>query len=188
VSAPRIGALGVAITKGDLYTVDASGNLVRVPAGSNGQVLVADNTLPNGFGWLNPLASTFAPIDYGNSFDNLRTRSVAGAASFTHTLIVPQDFASFVALYVRFLPQGTNAGRTLTVATNYALPGQNDLTNVGAAAVLYDAVGSQVTDVDISASVPGLAANQVVGVTITNTNGPTISLFGSVLVYRRKAV
>lgn len=188
MSAPRIGATGVATTKGDLYVVNASGDLERVTVGATGQVLYADAALPLGLGWLNPLASVFDPIDYSGDFDNYRMRTIGGGgAAFNHTAYVPADFASLVSFSVRFLPQGTTAGRTLTVATHYALPGENDLTHTGAAAVLYDAVGSRVTDVDIAAAVPALAANQVVGVRITNTNGPAISVFGTVMVYRRKA-
>lgn len=53
MATPRVGALGVATTKGDLYVVDNNGNLERIPVGTDGQVLVADSTNPLGVQWKN---------------------------------------------------------------------------------------------------------------------------------------
>lgn len=60
MAAPRTGSLGVATTVGDLYVVDANGDLERVPVGVDGQVLVADSTAVGpsgpiiGVTWKNP--------------------------------------------------------------------------------------------------------------------------------------
>lgn len=60
MAAPRTGSLGVATTVGDLYVVDANGDLERVPVGVDGQVFVADSTAVGpsgpiiGVKWENP--------------------------------------------------------------------------------------------------------------------------------------
>lgn len=55
MATPRVGALGVATTKGDLYVVDVNGELERLPVGTDGQVPVADSTDPNlGIVWSSP--------------------------------------------------------------------------------------------------------------------------------------
>jgi len=43
MAAPRTGPLAVGLTKGDLYGVDANGNLERLPVGADGAALVADS-------------------------------------------------------------------------------------------------------------------------------------------------
>jgi hypothetical protein len=58
MATPRVGALGVGTTKGDLYVVDTNGELERLPVGLDGQVLFSDSTDPTlGVKWADP---TFA--------------------------------------------------------------------------------------------------------------------------------
>ena len=42
------------LVKGDILAVNASGNLVRVAVGTNGQVLTADSTQASGVKWATP--------------------------------------------------------------------------------------------------------------------------------------
>jgi hypothetical protein len=54
MAAPRTGSLGVATTQGDLYGIDANGDLERLPVGADDQVLVADAAAALGFSWQDP--------------------------------------------------------------------------------------------------------------------------------------
>lgn len=53
MATPRAGATGVGATKGDLYVVDANGNLERVPVAADGQYLTADSTSALGVSYKN---------------------------------------------------------------------------------------------------------------------------------------
>lgn len=46
--------LSIGLMKGDLLVYRGEGDLVRLPVGSNGQVLTADDTAPLGIKWATP--------------------------------------------------------------------------------------------------------------------------------------
>lgn len=83
---PKIGPFGIATTKGDLYVVDANGDLERLPVGTTGQALVADPTAALGVKWstnapYSPAKQTdVLPIPYGINIG-------AGAARADQTLL-----------------------------------------------------------------------------------------------------
>lgn len=62
---PRVGALGIATAKGDLYSLDANGRLERLPVGADGSTLVADSSTDTGLKWI-PGPTVAARIPYEN--------------------------------------------------------------------------------------------------------------------------
>jgi hypothetical protein len=69
-------------TQGDLISINGSGTLARLGVGSNGTLLVADNTQPIGFRWTTNINIA------GNAVSHVATNAQAGA---TYTLQYSDD-------------------------------------------------------------------------------------------------
>lgn len=61
----RSGSTGVGLTKGDVYAVDANGNLERLPVGTDGLYLTADSTAATGLSYRT--GASRAPIFLGGA-------------------------------------------------------------------------------------------------------------------------
>ncbi len=191
MTGPRVGAFGVALTKGDLYTLDANGELMRVVVGADGKVLAASAAAAGGFDWIFPTSSVHQQLaDAANAFGVYRVRNIANAATSNHTLFVPDDFESLLHLYVAFIPNATQNTRSLSITPQYALPGELSNTHSpGATVYINNYTGGLITLIDVASSLAGtLLATQAVGMAILNTDASTMSVLGTIMVYRRKAV
>jgi hypothetical protein len=123
MSTPRVGALGVATTKGDLYVVNDIEELERVPVGTDDQVLVADSTSPLGVVWKDPgflnnisfmcdaTDPVFKKIDLGAGVIN----NPQARAQGTHSVLSFDDAVLEGIPWQRFLPPGYTAGSSLRV-------------------------------------------------------------------------
>lgn len=95
---PRVGLPLIAQTfeykKGDLYTIDLAGRLVRVGIGTDGQFIVADSTKPSGWVW-KTLVGPVANIGTGAD----RNRPAAAAGIIYITTDTFQTYASTGSLW-----------------------------------------------------------------------------------------
>lgn len=133
--------------------------------------------------------SVFTPYDWASSFDNYRCRNVANLANYNHTLGVPEDFLSLVALYLVFIPNGPNAAASLSASTTWGPRGAADNTHVaGPIAYPFAAVGSRLTAVDVQTAlgVATLAPGDCIGLNVVNNAGVTLSFLHSELRYIRR--
>lgn len=98
---------------GDLYYRDSSGNFVRLPAGSNGQVLKLASGLPS---WAPVPASQFATTTQTTSYTVSSTDTVvfADATSVNVTITLPA--ASGLAGYRFYIKRIDGSAHTVTVA------------------------------------------------------------------------
>jgi hypothetical protein len=124
MSTPRVGALGVATTKGDLYVVNDLLELERVPVGANDEVLVADSTSALGVAWKVPgyvskvsfmadaVDAIFRRIDLGAGLiPNPQAR-----AEGSHPVLAFDEAVIEGIAWQKFLPKDYTAGTNLTVS------------------------------------------------------------------------
>jgi hypothetical protein len=127
---------------------------------------------------------------YASSFNRCRCQNLANGATTQHTLDVPDDFESLIALYLVFIPNGTNPGAQFTTGITWGARAAANNTNVGVAAAFpYSAVGGDNTWVDVQSAIPSLAAlaaGDTIGLDVQNNVGNTMSLLYSLLVYTFK--
>jgi hypothetical protein len=77
-------ALSPATTKGDLIAFSTTG--VRLPVGTNGQLLTADSSAASGVAWLSP-TGTLPSIVSGDKYKNLRVNAAESGVDFSHNHI-----------------------------------------------------------------------------------------------------
>lgn len=81
MATPRVGALGVGTTKGDLYVVDNNGNLERIGVGTDGQILTADSTVVStGLAWKNPGFASRATMWFDATLGVFKSVDLGGGA------------------------------------------------------------------------------------------------------------
>jgi hypothetical protein len=68
---------------------------------------------------------------YASSFNRCRCQNLANGATTQHTLDVPDDFESLIALYLVFIPNGTNPGAQFTTGITWGARAAANNTNVG---------------------------------------------------------
>jgi hypothetical protein len=124
MSTPRVGALGVATTKGDLYVVNDLEELERVPVGTDDQVLVADSTTPLGVAWKDPaflnnvsfqcdaVDAIFKKIDLGGGAINNAQAKTRG----THAVLAFDAATVEGNPWQKFMPAGYSAGSVIRVS------------------------------------------------------------------------
>ncbi len=124
MATPRVGALGVGTTKGDLYVVDLNGDLERVPVGTDDQVLVADSSTTIGVAWKDPgflnnvsfqcdaTDAVFKQIDLGAG----AITNPSAKARGTHSVLAFNDAALRGIPWQKFLPPGYSPGSDLLVS------------------------------------------------------------------------
>lgn len=123
MSTPRVGALGVATTKGDLYVVNDQEELERVPVGADDEVLVADSTTPLGVAWKTPdflnnvsyqadaLDAIFKKIDLGaGALNNPQAKSRG-----THAVLAFDDATVEGIPWQKYMPEGYTPGSSIAV-------------------------------------------------------------------------
>jgi hypothetical protein len=123
MATPRVGALGVGTTKGDLYVVDVNGELERIGVGADGQVLTADSTDPTlGLVWAPVSAAVratvmcdavdaiFKKITLGGLKPNPQTKTRG-----THSVLSYDDTIVQGIAWQRAMPNVYDTTRTLNV-------------------------------------------------------------------------
>lgn len=123
MATPRVGALGVGTTKGDLYVVNESFELERVPVGAAKQVLTADPTSPLGVAWKDPnfVQNVSLQCDAADAIFKLADlgggpiANPVPAARGTHAVLGFNDTTVQGILWQKFLPVGYTTGANLRV-------------------------------------------------------------------------
>jgi len=90
---------GVQISaKGSLIVSNASGQTAELTVGSDGTVLIADSSQPNGLGW-----TTSIPFQIGNFSSSavVRGSTSAGTATYTNQFMYVTLFAPLVIIYAQ---------------------------------------------------------------------------------------
>lgn len=94
MSAPRIGALGVGTTKGDLYVVNNLLELERVPVGTDGQILISDSAVDLGVRWADATLAAYATNQFNADLAIFKEIDIGGvianpvaAARGTHAVL-----------------------------------------------------------------------------------------------------
>lgn len=80
--------------KGDLVTTDGRGNIIIIPVGTPGQILVSDPTVPGGLVWLTVTDTIYRPV-----FD-ASSAAIGNLPSFTHTCGVGTDISGYLVVVV----------------------------------------------------------------------------------------
>jgi hypothetical protein len=118
MATPRVGALGVGTTKGDLYVVNDVLDLERVPVGTDDQVLVADSSVAIGVAWKDPsfsqkvsfmadaVAAIFKKIDLGAGAINNPQAKTRG----THSILAYDDTTVEGVAWQLYIPYGYDGG------------------------------------------------------------------------------
>lgn len=124
MATPRVGALGVATTKADLYTIDANGNLERLPVGADSTVLTADSAQALGMKWASPTLGIraswyfdatlgiFKQIDLGGGPIANPAITIRG----THSVLAFNDTTVQGLPWQGFMPQEYDAASNLTLS------------------------------------------------------------------------
>jgi len=123
MSTPRVGALGVGTTKGDLYVVNDLLELERVPVGADDQVLVADSLTPEGVAWkdpgfLNNVSFQADAVDAIFKNINLGAGAIANPQAKTrgtHAVLAFNDAAVRGIPWQKFMPNGYSTGSLIEV-------------------------------------------------------------------------
>jgi len=124
MATPRVGALGVGTTKGDLYIVNEDLDLERVPVGTDDQVLVADSTTVLGVAWKDPgfvnnvsfqadaVDAIFKNFNLGaGALPNPQTKTRG-----THALLAFADASIQGIAWQKFMPTGYSTGSSIKVS------------------------------------------------------------------------
>jgi hypothetical protein len=121
---PRVGALGVGTTKGDLYVVNDQLELERVAVGTDDQILVADSTVPEGVAWKNPdfvqnasfqadaVDAIFQKVDLGAGVVNNPQAKRRG----THSVLAFDDSTDEAIPWQKYMPVGYSPASVLRVS------------------------------------------------------------------------
>lgn len=112
-NAVTLGKLGALTTKGDVLTHDGSTHL-RLPVGTDGQVLMADSGEDSGLAWGTPASAGVALEDM--VFGETPAGTVDGSNA-TFTLAATPE-AGTVRLYVNGVRQNVGGGNDYTISTD----------------------------------------------------------------------
>jgi hypothetical protein len=163
--------------KGDLVAATGSNNSVRVPVGSNNQVLTADSAFPSGVKWATPVAAPAAPAPQA------RTHNLLGWAyepsSVTTTLAPTAGQATLVKV---FMPDGGTIGKACVVV------GVLGGTITNAFLGVYNAAGTLIgktADQSAAWTTTGFknpAVTAEAGQSLAITGGPDAFVFVAILV------
>ena len=171
MATPRVGALGVGTTKGDLYVVNEDLDLERVPVGTDDQVLVADSTTFLGVAWKDPgflnnvsfqcdaTDAIFKKIDLGSGPINNPSTKARG----THSVLAFDDTAVEGIPWQKFLPAGFTSGSSLLVSIYWVADTAVAGDVVWAAAFERDNAGGHDIDTDDFAALQTAAASTAPG-------------------------
>jgi hypothetical protein len=184
----RTGSLGVATAKGDLYTIDATGKLVRVPVGADGKVLVADSANPLGMAWKgSAIQQVYKGIESNAGVPGFlaRGRNIATAGSFFVGDPVPPDFGTLVSLFAWIVPSATEAARSFTMNTNFGAPNAAVAASTGGQTIVRDVTIGTHVFLEFTTASPGLAALDGLGIQLINVNAAQISMLGFGIRYLR---
>lgn len=126
------------------------------------------------------------PYDWASAFGSAyRCRNIATAVRYGNSCEIPIDFGQLVFFGVKFIPNGTQAGRTMNVQGEWGGPGQANNAFTNTINVVNNYTGGILTTVDLSSlfSVNPLIAGGSLGIGVQNTDGIQISMLYSVLRY-----
>lgn len=122
MATPRVGALGVGTTKGDLFVVNDSFELERVPVGASKQVLTSDPTSPLGVAWKDPNFVQNVSLQCDAADAIFKTVTLGGvvanpapATRGTHAVLGFNDTTVQGIPWQKSLPVGYTAGANLRV-------------------------------------------------------------------------
>lgn len=122
------------------------------------------------------LRTLYWPLPGVNPFSDYRVFNLSNGASTQITFGVPSDFISLEDLDLVFIPNGTQTGRVINFFSDYAADGEDSGHHSGSSSATQDFVGGVVTPIDCSAAFPALAAGDVAGLTVQNTNAVQMSI------------
>jgi len=192
MATPRTGAFGVIETKGDLPGFDGS-DLLRVPVGANGQVLIADSTQTAGWRW-GPLQPSNLPtrsrfyIAGNNAWvqdGSYTVISVGQNANINISFQFPEDFGTIVDLYVVCIPLATVNGVDIDLFSQYADIGELKNANAQSNTTsTYNLVNNTFTRININSLYTVAQANDIAGIRVVHNGiNATVEYIGVVLNY-----
>ncbi len=189
MSGPRTGDLGVGYTKGDLFVVDANGELQRLPvSGVDGRRLVARASEPLGVAWESELRSVeMAPetVSVITGFFGRRPAQTAAAGTLVGCCVVPPDFGTFVRYEVWIIPRSSQAARSFKLDSQMGLDGGALISTTGTETIVTDIVTATHRRLQFPNAMPagGLLPGQLTGVQLTSVDATTIDGIRFLLYY-----
>lgn len=179
-------------TKGDIIVATGAATPVRLGVGTDGQIIVADNSQSAGIRWatsaLTPTKRVFIPAEYSANYNNMRARAIAATGSYRFNFNVPGDMVTLTSLELVGIPVSGagGTGKDIDLTSNYGAIGESATIHTESDTTSTYNLGTDnnIISYSIASVFTNLAAGDFCGVFVDHKGiGGTVNYLGIRLIY-----